>query len=94
MSADKSNERSPRVVSIKEALASGDASASVRLQLTLKPAHITNLNELLELSGSDNYSEVVRDALRVYGRLRRLDKAGNRIFVEDAQGAKTCIVMW
>jgi Arc/MetJ-type ribon-helix-helix transcriptional regulator len=56
----------PNAASMEKALELGDKAPSVRLQLTLKPEFAKRLDKMKKSARADTYSDVVRDALRLY----------------------------
>jgi ATP-dependent exoDNAse (exonuclease V) beta subunit len=80
------DDKKPNAASIERALELGDAAPSVRLQLTLKPEFARRLNEMKKKSRAASYSDVVRDALKLYeGVLTHLNGDG-RLMIKKPDG--------
>lgn len=75
--------------SIKEALSeakTGQTAGSVRLQLTLKAEFAERLEALRVETHASSYSDVIREALRVYEDLVQEVKEGHRIYAREEDG--------
>lgn len=59
---------------------------SRRVQMDLAPNSFERLNKLKDAVEATTYTEVMRDALRVYEYLVEMDAKGNSFFVKDADG--------
>jgi len=76
----------PNAASMEKALELGDRAPSVRLQLTLKPEFAKRLDAMKKSSRADSYSDVVRNALRLYeGVLRHVGDDG-RLVLQKPDG--------
>ena len=79
-------DKRPHAASIEKALELGDKAPSVRLQLTLKPEFARRLDQMKRNSRADSYSDVVRDALRLYeGILKHVGDDG-RLLIQKPDG--------
>ena len=79
--------------SVRKTLVKDASSKSVRLQLTLKPQFAKRLHEMKNISHLGSYSEVMREALRVYESILRNAGHEGRLFIEKTNGSLVEIVI-
>jgi hypothetical protein len=64
---------------------------SNNVQITLNEATKKIMNELKELTGNTNRSDLIRTSLKVFHLIETNKKAGNSIVIEKPDGSKETI---
>ena len=58
----------------------------VRVQIDLAPQSYDRLKRLKEVTEASSYTDVLRDALRLYEYLIDVDQKGSRVLIADKKG--------
>lgn len=67
---------------------------SVRIQLTLRPEFVETLDLLMQETDATSYSDVMRDAMRVYKWLVLESKKGHQVYVREDDETLTRAPLW
>jgi hypothetical protein len=93
--SEVNNEARSRPGSVEQARhlkSGGKKPGSVRIQLTLRPEFVDTLDVLMEKTDAMSYSDVMRDAMRVYKWFVLESEKGNQICAREEDGSLSRLI--